>query len=288
LFLSTGEVPPEAKLAEAGLRTRPGQDVRMIDLSADAGANMGVFQNLYDFPSAAALAEHLRAAASSCCGTAGPAYLDQLARDRAGDPEALKATLRALCESFMDAHVPSGADGQVHSVAKRFALIAAAGELATAYGITGWPEDEALRAVGTCFKRWLSARGGAGAAEDMQAVEQVRAFIAAHGSSRFETLRAVAGSNEEAPDDRPISNRAGWKRQKYGEWEYLIPTDIWKREVCAGLDPSRVAAVLAKRGFLLGATERHAADSIRITGYPRRMRLYRVPAAILGEETDGK
>jgi uncharacterized protein (DUF927 family) len=66
LVLSTGEVPPEAKLAEAGLRTRPGQDVRMIDLSADAGADMGVFQNLHDFPSAAALAEHLRAAASSC------------------------------------------------------------------------------------------------------------------------------------------------------------------------------------------------------------------------------
>jgi uncharacterized protein (DUF927 family) len=149
LFLSTGEVPAEAKLPEVRLRTRPGQDVRMIDLSADAGANMGVFQNLYDFPSTAAFAEHLRAAASSCCGTAGPAYLDQLAHERAGDPEALKATLRALCQSFMHAHVPSDADGQVHSVAKRFALIGAAGELATAYDITGWPEDDALRAAGT-------------------------------------------------------------------------------------------------------------------------------------------
>ena len=144
----------------------------------------------------------------------------------------------------------------------------------------------ALRAAGTCFKRWLSARGGAGAAEDMQAVERVRAFIAAHGSSRFETLRALAESNEEAPEDRIVINRAGWKRLKDGMWEYLIPPNTW-REVCAGLDPSRAAAVLTKRGFLLGTTERHKADTIRIVGHPR-MRLYRVSAAILGDETDGK
>jgi putative DNA primase/helicase len=45
----------------------------MIGLSADAGAELGVFQELHGFPSAAALAEHLRAAASKCCGTAGAA-----------------------------------------------------------------------------------------------------------------------------------------------------------------------------------------------------------------------
>ena len=287
LFLSTGEITLEVKLAEAGLRVRAGQDVRMIGLPADAGAGMGVWQNLHGFSSAAELAERLRAAASTYCGTAGPAYLDQLARERSGDPKELTATLRALCQRFLDAHVPSGADGQVRSVARRFALIGAAGELATAYDITGWPDDEALRAAGACFKRWLSARGGAGAAEDMQAVKLVRAFIAAHGASRFETLRVVAGSSEEGPDDRIVINRAGWKRQKDGEWEYLITTDTWN-DVCASLDPGRVAAVLMKRGFLLGATERHKADSVRITGYPRRLRLYRIPAAILGDETDGE
>ena len=158
------------------------------------------FAKFHDFSSAAEFAERLRATASTYCGTAGPAYLDQLARERAGDPEQLTATLRALCQRFWDEHVPSGADGQVCSVARRFALIGAAGELATAYDITGWPDDEALRAAAACFKRWLSARGGAGAAEDMQAV----ASRARHSSpstvrSRFETLRVVAESDEEPP-----------------------------------------------------------------------------------------
>src|SRR5262249_22626494 len=93
LFLSTGEMTLEAKLAEVGLPARAGQGVRMVDLSADAGAGLGVFQELHGFPSAAALADHLRAATSAHCGTAGPAYLDQLARERAGDPEKLTATL---------------------------------------------------------------------------------------------------------------------------------------------------------------------------------------------------
>jgi uncharacterized protein (DUF927 family) len=132
--LSTGEITLEAKLAEAGQRARAGQDVRLIGLSADARNGFGVWQQLHSFSSGAALSDHLRAAARTYCGTAGPAYLDQLARDRGTDPEALTATLRALCQKFVDKHVPAGADGQVRSVAKRFALIAAAGELVTEYG----------------------------------------------------------------------------------------------------------------------------------------------------------
>jgi putative DNA primase/helicase len=122
----------------------------------------------------------------------------------------------------------------------------------------------------------------------MRAMAQVHAFIAEHGSSRFEKLNVIAGTDEETPDDRIISHRAGWKRLKDGMWEYLIPPGIWKREVCAGLDPGHIATVLMARGLLRGATTKHKADSVRITGYSQRMRVYRVSAAILEDETDGK
>ena len=250
----------------------------MIGLSADAGAGMGVWQDLHGFPSAAALAERLRAAASTYCGTAGPAYLDQLARERAGDPGALTATLRALCQQLLDAHVPPDADGQVRSVAKRFALIAAAGELATAYGMTGWPEGEALRAAGTCFKRWLSARGGAGAGEDVQAVEQVRAFIAAHGSSRFEL--------DDNPDQR-ISNRAGFKLREGDEWQYLILPDTWRSEVCRGLNVTRAADALIKAGFLVRGSDGRRTAQRRIAPHGP-VRGYLVRGTVLRGDDDGK
>ncbi|MCL2429792.1 MAG: DUF927 domain-containing protein, partial [Alphaproteobacteria bacterium] len=203
-YFSTGELTVAAKLAEANLRPFAGQEVRLIELSADAGARMGVWQKLHGYSSGAALTDHLRAAARTYCGTAGPAYLDQLARDRADDPGALAATLRAARDKFLTDHVPKGAVGQVQSVAGWFALNGGAGELATAYEVTGWPEGEAMRAAAACFKRWLAARGGSGAAEDAQAVAAVRAFIAAHGASRF--------TDEDAPKDHLTINRAGFRR----------------------------------------------------------------------------
>jgi uncharacterized protein (DUF927 family) len=274
LFLSTGEMTLEAKLAEAGLPVRAGQGVRMIDLSADAGAGLGVFQELHGFPSAAVLAEHLRAATSAYCGTAGPAYLDQLAHERAGEPEELTATLRRLCQQFLDAHVPPNADGQVRSVAKRFALIAAAGELATAYDITGWPKGEAIRAADACFERWLSARGGAGAAEDMQAVEQVRTFIAAHGGSRFERV------DSDAPSDQKIINRAGFKRREGGEWEYLILPATWRNEVCLGLDHGGAAKALGRHSLLVPGKDRPW-QNVRHCGTHGSVRGYCIRGSIL-------
>jgi uncharacterized protein (DUF927 family) len=288
LFLSTGEMPLEAKLAEASQRGRAGQDVRMVGVSADAGAGIGVWQNLHDFGSAAAFAEHLRAATSANCGTAGSAYLDQLARDRADDPGMLADTLRDIRQGFLKAHVPAGANGQVCSVADRFALTAAAGELATAYDITGWPEGEALRAAGACFRRWLAARGGVGAAEDMQAVEQARAFISAHSSSRLETLLTVAGADgETVTEDRIVTNRAGWKRKKDEEWQYLITPDCWKAEVCRGLNPKLAAEALDSAGFLLRGSDGRLTVLQRI-GPHGPVRVYAIRGTILGGGDDGK
>lgn len=297
-WTSTGEIPLAAKLSEAGLRSRAGLEARMAELPADAGAGMGVWQDLHEFSSGAALSDHLREASRTCCGTAGPAYLDQLARDRTDDAEALATTLRGLRDQFLKQHVPSDADGQVRSVAARFALIGAAGELATEYGITGWPEGEAMRATAACFKRWLETRGGAGAAEDKQAVEAVRSFIALHGNSRFETVvmktawdpllkREVEKGEEVEP--RTVINRAGWRRKdEQGGWEYRILPSIWRTEICNGLDSGRVAEVLAKQSMLVGWSKRHPAAAVRIPGH-KRLRLYRVLGTILNEDTpDGE
>jgi uncharacterized protein (DUF927 family) len=185
--------------------------------------------------------------------------------------------LRTLCQQFLDAHVPPGADGQVRSVAKRFALIAAAGELATFYDITGWPKGEAIRAAGTCFRRWLDARGGAGAGEDIRAQEQTRAFIAAHGASRFERV------DDDAPSDQKVINRAGFKRREGGEWEYLILPATWRNEVCLGLDHRRAAKALGRHGLLAPGKDRPW-QNVRHCGTHGSVRGYCIRGSILGED----
>ena len=128
-------------------------------------------------------------------------FLQKLTEHRATNPDELRATLNALRDAFLDRHVPDGATGQVRSVAGRFALIAAAGELARDYGVLPWPEGEAMRAAGACFSAWLEQRGGAGPAEDAAALAQVRGFLEAHGESRFTPLTTpVSGQEPALPD----------------------------------------------------------------------------------------
>lgn len=282
LFLSTGEVTLAAKMAEAGARARAGQEVRLVDVPADAGARMGMFRELHGMPGAGALARHLRDAARTCYGTAGRAFLNRLAHDRAADVEGLRRILLNLRDGFMSEHAPTGADGQIISVASRFALIGAAGELARDYEVLPWPEGEAMRAAGECFHAWLSERGGTGAGEDRQAVSQVRAFIEAHGESRF-TLLDAKNFNSTPIESRTIE-RAGFRRwvktEKGERWEYVILPETWQNEVCKGLDPKRVAATLAARG-LLNHDSGHLTIKLSLPGLGRP-RVYAVHGAILG------
>ena len=46
LFLSAGEIGLAEHMSEANKRTRAGQELRMIDLPADAGAGLGIFEHV--------------------------------------------------------------------------------------------------------------------------------------------------------------------------------------------------------------------------------------------------
>jgi uncharacterized protein (DUF927 family) len=289
LFLSTGEVTLAAKMGEVGRRAMAGLDVRLVNLPADAGAGLGVFQTLHGRANAAALADHLRLASRTSYGTAARAFLGRLGQDRCSDADALREVLAGLRNGFLNRHVPAGAASQVRSVAARFALAGVAGELARDYGVLPWPEGEAMRAAGACFAAWLAARGGIGTAEDAAALAQVRAFIEAHAESRFTLLVRNSDGMEAAPDAARTVNRVGFRRRVddgtgQGErWEFLVLPEAWKAEVCKGIDAQRTADALIARGLLGGASARHRAALMTIPGEGKR-RLYRVSGAILGDE----
>ena len=228
-------------MAEGGERPKAGQEVRMADVPADAGAGLGIFEELHDFQSPDALARHLREAGGHFYGTAARAFLDHLVRI---SPDELSDCVGSARTEFMTKHVPEGASGQVLSVAGRFALVAAAGTLATAFGILPWTEEEADTAAGICFRAWLARRGGAGAMEFETGLAQIRQFLEAHGSSRFQTI----GESDEAR----VMYRAGFRRKNGdGNWEYLVLPEAWRSEVCVGQDAGALAKELVQRGLLV-------------------------------------
>ena len=251
MFLSTGEITLAEKLATAGQRITAGQEVRLVALPSDVGKGLGVFEALHDMESSAALVGHLRAAARTTYGTAGRDFLFTLAIARNDPRMDIAGDIQRVREGFIRDHLPAGADGQVRSIAGRFGLIAAAGELATSWGIVPWPAGEATRAAATCFKAFLNERGSTEPGEDIAAVAQVRGFLEAHGDFRF---TPISHNITDCAKDRQLTiNRVGFKWQvgknKPNE-EYLIFPEAWKNEVCRGLNATQAAATLRDRGYL--------------------------------------
>jgi uncharacterized protein (DUF927 family) len=245
LFVSAGEATLADYAQAAGVRTKAGAEVRLVNIEADAGAGMGIFENIHETGSADAFARRMRDGARRFYGAPLRPYLAFIVRNRAATEKAIKD----FHTDFLK-RVPAGASGEVHRAAHRFALIAAAGELATDAGITGWAKGESICAAARCFENWLAARGTAGAGDVEAGIKQVKGFLEAHGASRFQSAKTRLDAGGASTHEKVI-NRAGFRIDEGGETvQYLVLSEVFQREVCEGFDYRTVAKALAERGYL--------------------------------------
>ena len=227
-FLSTGEISLASKIAEDGGNVTAGQEVRVIDIPADAGAGMGVFEDIHGFKRPWEFADALRSAAQRHYGHASREFLRQIVKDVPGIASEIRETQKSLASEFC----PGNASGQVHRVAERFALVACAGELAIAFGILPWPKGTACKAAERCFNDWLSTRGGAGQREEQVALDTVLGFLSRY-TSRFRPWGAP---------DTFINDCAGFVRDNDdGGRTFYVFKGVFQGDVCAkrGIDHER-------------------------------------------------
>ena len=255
LFLSAGETSLSAVMAQAGKRSIAGQEIRLADIEADAGAGMGIFETLHGHSNAACLALAIKDASAKYHGATGKEWLRYLVANRTS----LKNLLPEQIRRFVTGIIPSHAAGQVERVARRFALIAMAGELATHCKLTGWPEGQAIHAARKCFAAWMEAFGGCGNREERAILAQVRGFFETHGASRFEDISATI--------DQRIFKRAGFYRNGINEGrEFLVLPGTFRREVCQGFDEKTVKNVLIEAGLLLPGKDKKPSQVVRLPG----------------------
>lgn len=247
LFLSAGEIGLAQHMADGGKKAKAGQEVRLVDMEADAGKGLGLFDKLHGYADGASLSSAIKAGAARHHGHAAIAFAKVLAESA----DELPSHISREIAHFVQACLPTAqAGGQVHRVCERFALMAIAGELATSNGVTGWQAGEALQEVRRCFAEWLAARGGTTNAEPGAMIEAVRSFISKHEEARFTDLDL-----DHATNYRPTINRAGWRRKAGNKREYLIDPGIFKTEICAGFDVAAVCRVLNDAGCLESGIE---------------------------------
>jgi putative DNA primase/helicase len=299
LFLSDGEVSLANHMEQAGKGVKAGHDVRMAHIAADAGHGLGLYETLNGFASGAALSDYLVSKAHKHYGTAGMAFIEYAVENAAMLAEALQTEVPALARAIS----PQGAHGQVSRVATRFALVGMAGELATSAGITGWAAGEATEAAKKCFQAWLDGRGGAGNVEHTAILRKVSGFFQAHGEARFVWWHRAMD------DHKPNTiNRAGFKRlltrdgtaintnadhhKEYGDTmhpgeadevqqEYFVLSEVFRDEICKGLDPKIVTRLLIERGLLMPDSDGGPTRSERLPGIGKA-RVYRFKPEIAG------
>lgn len=288
LILSSGEISLGQHVQEAGGKNHAGQDVRLVDLIADAGAGFGVFEQLHDAPSSKVLHDRLSRAVRKYHGTAFTRWVEAIAKT---DALELGDFVRGVTARFESEFLSETASGQARRVATRFALVAAAGELATRHDLTGWEQGESIKAAGRLFRDWLHARGGEGRSEDRDMLRQVRLFFEAHGEGRF-TDMGRAG-DDHAPK---TLHRAGYRRVSPDSehkpvaeqrTEFLVLPEVFKHEICRGLDCAAVVKLMQERGFISNKGEAQRPGQIReqIPGVGR-IRVYHVLASFMESDLD--
>jgi uncharacterized protein (DUF927 family) len=144
----------------------------------------GLLEKLNGFPSYAAFAQHLDEATREYYGTPRTAFVENAIKELDLLPKYFKDALRETKEK----HLPSEAYGQDDRVFKFFFTLGFAGELATRYGISGWPVGAALTAAIDEFGHWIAHKGGYGNQEEKRMLEQVKHFFATYSQSKFQQI----------------------------------------------------------------------------------------------------
>lgn len=299
LFLSSGETGLSELMAQAKMKPKAGMEIRLLDIPADAGADNGMFENLHSYANGSTFSKALTEATTKYYGTAAQAFIEKLVAHSEKIPGWIKKAQR----EFADEHVKPDAGGQVHRAALRFALIGAAGEIASKWEITGWQPGEANQAAVTCYKAWLAQRGGAGNLEELNMLAQVRRFFEAHGEARFtdwsrpasdsdgHNARTIqrAGYRKHSPavdsEDQPIFFDGEMGRERDKHTEYFVFKEVFRQEVCAGFDYRAVCKLLVRHGCLMTEGKSYTRNE-RLPGGEGKAHVFRITHKLFEGDSD--
>lgn len=156
VFLSSGEITLAQKVAEwsSAPQRHDGEVVRIMDVDADAGKGLGIYDTLNGHESGAALSEAITCACGAFHG--GPA--SDLLSGIVSDPNGAATFLRARREAFLSRFLSADASGVVRRGFGNFGFLAAAGELAVQHGVLPLSADEVQEAIAQCAESWVRSQ----------------------------------------------------------------------------------------------------------------------------------
>jgi putative DNA primase/helicase len=239
MILSAGEASIDNLIKSSGKEHYAGQEMRLLNVPANANDTTGLIEHIINPQETAAFVDRLKLLVTKYYGVAGPVLVAEIVNNYQNCVERLKHHEN----EFLKKYLPKNAASQTQRAASKFAVVAAAGELATELGITGWPEGHAAAAVAKCFEAWQERLPAANNIEELQIIDGVRKMIEEHGSSRFEDLSGKLGGFV-------TRDRIGFHNHENGDVEYILTPGSYERHVCKGHSKKLVTRVLKQRQIL--------------------------------------
>ncbi|MDP5130542.1 MAG: DUF927 domain-containing protein [Paraglaciecola sp.] len=255
MMLSNGEHPVEAILQQARQPLKAGQHVRLTSISAER--QFGCFDDLHQFKSGAALADFLNQACEQHYGHLGTAFVRKLVE---ASPADLKKDFQLILQNF------NAQSGQLGRIAKRFALIAFAAELAIKWQLLPWQQGHALLLCQQLFDVWLKSQP-LGSHEDEAIVSDFVDYIARFKDSRFSELY---------DEEQRVMARTGYFENKNERFVYYIPSAGMK-DIFPGKDIKRVVKALEAAGCYVVRGKNEAAVNKRIHGENKKVHVLQLP-----------
>jgi putative DNA primase/helicase len=254
--LSTGEQSLEATMQEGRVKTKAGQSIRLLDMRVD-NRKHGCFDELHGLKNGRAFSDAVKRAANENYGVVGRAFLERLTRDDTDFGE--------LLDDAKNVKGLTGQGGQEERAAARCALIGLAGEVATEYGLTGWPAGASMDAAVIAFNAWRDFRGSTpGDQEPRKIREAIRDFIERHGESRF--VDAEASPELRDSMERHIRDKAGYRKSTFEDGRNYYFNAAAIKEACPGYDVSAMIDALTACGALIPATNGKAQQQLKVGG----------------------
>jgi putative DNA primase/helicase len=243
--LSSGERSIETHQATAKIDHKVGQTVRIIDVPV-ATSQHGLFEDIHDACNGADFSDSLRAAAAKHYGHAGPLFVSHLIQDYAN--LGLSTRLAEVLKKFGD-----GLSAQDTRVARSFAIIALAGELAIEWGILPWEKGTTTSAAIEVFNYWKSTQPqSTKSKETANILKTVRDFIETYGAC----FSDVDWSPEYDEKTGRIINPEPVIHERAGYWKELVDKRIYLftakglERASGGFGTRKAAEVLDSNGAI--------------------------------------
>lgn len=279
--LVSAETTLEGKMGETGNKATAGQEVRFVDIRADAGCGFGIFENTHGIPPEQ-LSDYFRQASARYKGTAFDALLENLVSQTWDSiAQALRPTIKEFKALHLENLKHNAVSGQVHRVLSYFAVHAAVGEYCIQIGILPWEAGTVVNAYGAIFREWLSNRGSTGESRELKEVIDNINKLCQQQISRFDF------EEHNGIKQATSHSRAGvMKKNEAGEMVFCVFPKVFKDEVMGGKDEKVIMPELIKRGLLKVGKDGKRTTPTRMNRNENLVRMYHLTPSGFEEKTD--